>query len=440
MRKLALLGGSSVRRKKFPSYKNFDSQEQDAAQRVIASGLMSRFLGSWHPNFFGGPEVQVFEKEAAAAFGAEYAVSVNSASSGLVCALGAVDLNPGDEVIVSPFSMSVSATAPLVWNAIPIFADIDPQTFNLSPASVEACITPRTKAIVVVHLFGQPADMDAIGAIAARSGLKVIEDCAQSPYAVYRGRPVGTLSDIGVFSLNYHKHIHTGEGGIITTNDASLCERIQLIRNHAEAVVEAKGVSNLSNMLGFNFRLGEVEAAIGRIQLVKGHSLVEKRIANVRYIEAHLSDLAGFSPAPVESANRHVYYVHPFLYDESRLGVSRELFVKAVSAELEVTDGREAEGVLLRSGYVKPLYLLPLFQNRQCYGTSNYPFEGAGNDGAQKYALGLCPNCEDAWRNTLVLHEMMLPGMEEEDLDDVVAAFKKVYENINDLKKVQTTG
>jgi len=440
MTKLALLGGAPVRRKKFPSYQNFDDQELGAAQRVVKSGIMSRFLGSWHPDFFGGPEVQAFEKEAAAAFGAEHAVSVNSASSGLVCALGAADLNPGDEVIVSPFSMSVSATAPLVWNAIPVFADIDPQTFNLLPASVEACITPRTKAIVVVHLFGQPADLDAIGAIAARHGLTVIEDCAQSPYAVYRDRPVGTLADIGVFSLNYHKHIHTGEGGVVTTNDPSLCERIQLIRNHAEAVVEAKGISNLSNMLGFNFRLGEVEAAIGRIQLVKGRSLVEERIANVQYLEAHLDNLGGFSPAPVESENRHVYYVHPFLYDESRLGVSRELFVKAVSAELEVTDGREAEGVLLRSGYVKPLYLLPLFQNRQCYGTSHYPFEGAGNDGAQKYAPGLCPNCEDAWRNTLVFHEMMLPGMEEQDLDDVVAAFKKVYENLDDLKAEQTAG
>ena len=159
--------------------------------------------------------------------------------------------------------MSASATAILVWNAIPVFADIEEDTFNLDPASIERNITPYTKAIMVTDIFGHAADLDAIMDIARRHGLKVIEDAAQAPGAMYKGRHVGTVADIGVYSLNYHKHIHTGEGGVCVTNDATLAERLQLIRNHAESVVAGKGVTDLCNMIGFNFRMTEIEAAIG---------------------------------------------------------------------------------------------------------------------------------------------------------------------------------
>src|ERR1019366_7464355 len=153
------------------------------------------------------------------------------------------------------------------WNAIPVFADIDPQTFCLDPKSVEANITPYTKAILAVDIFGHSADMDALMAIAAKHGLKVISDTAQAPGAMYKGKYAGTLAHVGGYSLNYHKHVHTGEGGILVTDDSDIFERLQLIRNHAEAVVGDKGVSNLANMVGHNFRLGEIESAIGIAQL-----------------------------------------------------------------------------------------------------------------------------------------------------------------------------
>ena len=230
--------------------------------RVLDSGVLSRFLGTWHADFYGGPEVQQFEKEWAAVSGTKHGIAVNSCTSALYAAVGAVGAGPGDEVIVSPYTMIASATAAVIFNAVPIFADIDPRTYTLSAETIAPRITPRTKAIIVVHIFGQSADMDPIMELANRHGIKVIEDCAQAPFAMYKGRPVGSLGHIGAFSLNYHKHIHTGEGGMCTTDDDNLAERLQLIRNHAEAVVAAKGTSNLVNMVGFNFRLGEIEAAI----------------------------------------------------------------------------------------------------------------------------------------------------------------------------------
>ena len=261
-KKLAMLGGPKVIEQPFRRYNSIGEEEVGAAKEVVESGVLSQFLGCWDPDFYGGPKVQQFERECETFFSVKYAVSVNSATSGLIAALGAIGIEPGDEVIVSPWTMCASATAILHWNAIPVFADIDRETFNLDPKSIEATITPYTKAIMSVDIFGQSADMEAIMLIAKKYNLKVISDSAQSPGVSYKGKYAGTLADVGCYSLNYHKHIHTGEGGICLTDDSSLAERMQLIRNHAEAVVENKGVQDLTNMIGFNFRLGEIEAAI----------------------------------------------------------------------------------------------------------------------------------------------------------------------------------
>ena len=256
---LALFGGPKTIQQVFPKYNPIGSEELSAAKQVIESGVLSQFLGAWHEDFYGGPKVREFEKQAADYFGVKHAVTVNSWTSGLVAAVGAIGIEPGDEVITTPWTMSATATAILHWNAIPVFADIDPDTYNLDPQSIEANITPYTKAIVVADIFGQSADMDEIMAIANRHELKVISDTAQAPGAFYKGRYAGTCAHVGGYSLNYHKHIHTGEGGILVTDDDGIAERLQLIRNHAEVVVGDKGVKNLSNMIGHNFRLGEIE-------------------------------------------------------------------------------------------------------------------------------------------------------------------------------------
>jgi perosamine synthetase len=434
MSDLALLGGEPVRNEPFPAYKTVGAEEQAAVHEVIESGVLSKFLGAWSDDFLGGPQVRAFEDDWAAAFGARHAIAVNSCTSGLYAAVGAAAIEPGDEVIVSPYTMSASTTAALVFNGVPVFADIDPDTYTLDPASIRERITERTRAIIVVHLFGQAADMDPIMAIAEERGLMVIEDCAQAPFAHYKGRPVGTLGHMGVFSLNYHKHIHTGEGGMITTNDERLCERCRLIRNHAESVVEDKGVADIVNMIGFNFRLGEIEAAIGREQLKKGPELIARRQDNVRYLEERISNLAGLSMPVVREGGDHVYYVHPLRYDDRATGVSRDALVGALRAELPETKLREGEGALIGGGYVKPIYLTPLYQKRVAFGRGHWPFVGAGRDAAPDYGKGLCPNTEEAHERTLITHELMRPPMTRADLDDVATAFRKVFDHFDELR------
>ena len=192
-----------------------------------------------------------------------------------------------------------------MYGGVPVFADIDEDNFGLDPKSVESRITPHTREILLVHIFGNPSKMDEIMAIARRHDLRVIEDCAQAPMALYKGRPVGTLGDIGVFSLNYHKHIHTGEGGVITTNDEKLAQRCQLIRNHGETAVEGMGVEDLLNAYGQNYRLTELQAAIGTEQLKKLPGLIESRLENAAYLAQRIArnpghcadaDRAGLSP------------------------------------------------------------------------------------------------------------------------------------------------
>ena len=423
--KLALLGGSPVRKQPFPAYVTAGAEEKEAVCRVIDSGVLSRYLGVWHEQFMGGDEVQALEREWAAYYGTKHAIAVNSASSGIICALGAAGINPGDEVIVTPWSMSISATAPLFYGAIPVFADVEADCFCLDPADVERKITPRTKAIIAVDIFGQPYDADHIHALAAKHGLTIIEDAAQAPGACLHGKLAGTLGHMGIFSLNYHKHIHSGEGGVIVTNDDALAERLCLIRNHAEAVVSGKGESNLTNMVGYNFRMPELDAAVARCQLPKLEKLNKKRLENVAYLEEALKNIPCLTMPTVRNGARHVYYVHVCQYDEQVAGVPAMRFVAAIKAELPHFALREKEGTKLGSGYVMPIYKLPLFQKRIAIGSQGWPFTLAPE---HSYTGVLCPQCEGYHAGGVVTHEFMLPSMETSDLDDVLAAFHKVWE------------
>lgn len=433
MSKLAIHGGKKVRNTLFPAYKPIGIEEEQVVMEVIRSGVLSRFLGTWHEDFYGGTQVRALEKEWAEYYGVKHAIALNSATSGLYCAVGAAGVGPGDEVIVSPYTMSASAAAVLVYNAIPVFADIEEDYFCLDPKSVEDRITPYTRAIVVVDIFGQPYDAERINEIARRHNLLVIEDAAQAPGAKYMGRYAGTLGDIGVYSLNYHKHIHTGEGGIVVTNNDELAERIRLIRNHAEAVVEGMGQTNLINMLGFNYRMTEIEAAIAREQLKKLDSILSKRQENVAYLNEKLSSISCLDMSPVREGCEHSYYVHPLKFKKDIAGVDRKTFVDAVRAELMPIENREGEGVNLGCGYVKPLYLEPLYQQRVVYGELGCPFTCPHYKGAVSYKLGICPVCERMHYEELITHEMIRPPMSKGDLDDVVQAFQKVWENRKEL-------
>lgn len=431
--KLAVHGGKPLRSKPFPAYRVIGREEKAAVAKTLESNVLSRYLGCWHEDFYGGPQVRALEKEWARHFGVKHAMAVNSCTSGLYAAVGAIGVEPGDEIICSPYTMSASATAALVWNAIPVFADIEEDYFCLDPRSVESRITPRTRAIIAVDIFGLPYDAGAIRRIARKHGLRVIEDVAQAPGALQNGKYAGTLGDVGVFSLNYHKHIHCGEGGVVVTNDDELAERVRLIRNHAEAVVEEKKTADLANMIGFNFRMTEMEAAVSRCQLKKLKGLLRERQANCEYLARRLGRIPALIPPKVRPGSTHAYYVHPFKFDEAAAGVPRDRFIDAVRAELPSTELREGEGgALLSTGYVKPLYLLPMYQKRIAFGSRGWPFNAPG--ASPDYRKGLCPVAERLHEKELFLHEMMRPPMSRRDLDDVAAAFFKVWENRESLK------
>jgi dTDP-4-amino-4,6-dideoxygalactose transaminase len=432
MPKLALFGGKPVRTEIFPHSNSIGEEEKQAVIRVIESGNLSQYVGSWNKDFYGGPHVQQFEKDWSASCGAEFSIAVNSNTSGLYACIGACDIGPGDEVIVSPYTMTAGAIAPLIYGAVPVFADIDEDTFCLDPVSIEANISPRTKAILVVHICGHPTDMDEVMAIAKKHNLKVIEDCAQSPMSTYKGRNVGLIGDVGIFSLNYHKHIHTGEGGMITTNDPVIAEKVQLIRNHGEAVVEGKKTKDIYNTFGFNYRMTEMEAAVGIEQLKKMPSLIEKRISNANYLSKVIGELPGIIPPVVKEGCRHVYYQQTFKFKKDIVGTGRNIFVDAVKAELPVMRLRESTPIM-GVGFAPPLYLQPIYQQRLHKCSFNCP----RYDGKVSYEKGLCPVTERMYYEEVFTHEYMRPTFTKRELEDVVKAYEKVYENLNELKEYE---
>lgn len=430
---LAIRGGKPIRRKTFPFYATVGKEEKKALGRVIDSGVLSKFLGSWHKDFYGGPEIRKLETQWARFFKIKHAIAVNSATSGLYCAVGAVGIEPGDEVIVSPYTMSASATSPIIWGGVPVFADIEEDFFCLDPRSVEERLTSRTKAIIIVDLFGQPYDVQRITAIARKKGIPVIEDAAQATAATYRDRYAGTLGDLGVFSLNCHKHIQSGEGGVVVTNDDRLAERVRLIRNHAEAVVREKGEKDIVNMVGFNFRMTELEAAVNQCQLKKLSRFVRTRVANCEYLSRQLRNIPALILPKVRPYASHVYYMQPFRWNSEAAGFDRHTFVEAVRAELAPTQKNEDFGVRIWEGYCKPLYLLPMYQKKIAIGTKGYPFLGPQYTGSVDYSKGICPVAEQMYEKELFTSDLMTPGFTTRDLDDVVMAFQKVWKYREEL-------
>ena len=420
--KLALLGGQKTIPSAFAKYNPIGKEELAAAQKVIQSGVLSQFIGAWHEDFYGGPKVREFEKAAADYFGVKHAVTVNSWTSGLVAAVGAIGLEPGDEVITTPWTMCATATAILHWNGIPVFADIDPETYNLDPKSIEKNITPFTRAIMVADIFGQSADMDEIMKLAERHNLKVISDTAQAPGALYQGHFAGTFAHVGGYSLNYHKHIHTGEGGILVTNDDGIAERLQLIRNHAEAVVEAKKVQNISNMLGHNFRLGELECAIGIEQLKKLGGLVKSRQDLAAALSEGLQGLPGLSTPVVRSDRTHVYYVYPMKLEVGQISVTRD----------RVCDALNAEGVDISRRY-QNIHLLPVYQRKIAFGSQGFPWTSDICRRPISYNKGICPIAEKLNDSEFLGLNLCAYDINCKDIDLVIKAFKKVWASLATL-------
>ncbi|WP_338849056.1 DegT/DnrJ/EryC1/StrS family aminotransferase [Massilia sp. W12] len=432
MSKLAINGGTPVRVAPFPMRRTMGEAEKQAVMAVMDTDKISGFFGSPGDQWLGGEYVQAFERKWAEAYGFAHAISVNSWSTGLMTAIGAIGIEPGDEVIVSPYTMSASATSILFYGGIPVFADIDPDSFNITADTIAKVISPRTKAIMVVHIFGQAADMDPILALARQHGLKVIEDAAQAPGVRYKGRPVGCLGDIGGFSLNYHKHIHTGEGGVLVTQDAQLAKRCQLIRNHAENLLEYTGMEDMCNMIGSNYRLTEIQAAIGSAQLDKLEGLLALRQRLAAHLSAALQGLPGVTPPKTDPNCGHAYYLYPIKYDAAVTGVSRADLVRAVNAELP--HAAHWEQTVLAQAYVKPLYLAALYQKKIALGSKGFPWT-LQPEVEYNYAKGSCPVVEKMHEEQMIFTPIVREPLTERDMDDVAAAFHKVLHNLDQIPR-----
>lgn len=403
MPRLAISGGTPVRTKPFPSWPVFGAPEEEALLRVLRSGRWGRSDGG---------EVEQFENEFAAYAGVSHAVAVTSGTTALRIALLACGLDAGDEVVVPPYTFQATATSVLEVNATPVFADIQPDTYNLDPDAFAAAITPRTRAVIPVHLAGLAADMDEIMEIAKRHGIRVIEDAAHAHGGTYRGRKLGSIGHMACFSFQSSKNMSAGEGGIIATSDPDLAETCRSIHNCGRF---RGGAWYEHAILGGNYRMTEFQAALLRAQLARAPEQFDRRDRNARRLIPQLEAVPGIRcQAATRNDGRHAYHLFPYRYDPSEFGVPRATFVRAL----------QAEGIPVTEGYTVPLYLQPLF-TRKAFG----PYAGCfGTHPDLDYGEVSCPVCdrvcgaEGGW-----LYQSVLLGSEE-DMDDIAHAAAKVHE------------
>ena len=399
----------------FKKFNTYDTKEVRAAIKVIKSGNLSNFIGEWGEKFYGGKLVQKMESKYARYFNVKYAISVNSWTSGLTCAIGALDIEPGDEIILPTWTMAACAASILHWNAIPVFADIDPITLNIDINSVKKNISKRTKAILAVDISGRPADIAGLKKIINKKKIKIISDSAQSPHAKYNNKKfAGTIADVGGLSLNYHKHIHTGEGGVIFTNNKMLAEKMMMIRNHAEAVLRDRKKFKLNNMIGYNFRLGEIEAALAIEQLKKLKKIVKKRVEAANYLSKKLSDIPELILPKIKSDFSNVFYTYPIILNK-KFGLDRKKVLRYLKA-------KKIPG--FRAGYWN-LHLLPMFQKKIAYGKGNYPWIW----GSRKisYRKGICPNAEFLNDKSFIGFGISNYDLTKRDIDLISYHFHEIF-------------
>lgn len=416
MAKLAIKGGKKVRENAFPKHPMIGEEEKKQVLEVLNSGNLSTFTASPGENFLGGKKIREFEDLFARKIGTEYSVAFNSATSALHAAVVAVGVNPGEEVIVPPYTFTSTATSALMNNSIPVFCDVKKDIFCMDSKKLENCMSPLTKAIVPVHLFGHPSDMDEVMKFTKKNNLKVIEDCAQAPGGIYKNKNVGTIGDCGVFSFQESKNLMTGEGGMLVTDDDDIANVARMVRNHGEVLNQnLKQRTYKSEILGWGYRMTELEAALGVAQVSKMDFLNEERIKLCNYLASEINKIEGLKHTKYDFV-KHVYYVFGMLYDESKIGIPRDLFCKALNAE----------GIPFFAGYVKPLYLNPLYAEKRAFAFKYYL-------GEAKYVRGICPIAESLYEKEFIGTMIARPPATLEDMKDVIIAINKVIENKDEL-------
>jgi dTDP-4-amino-4,6-dideoxygalactose transaminase len=396
--RLAAEGGNKTIQKSF-RWPIFDDSDVEAVAAIARSG-------EW-----GNPDckgyVETIEREFAAYCGSKYAISCVNGSVALRLALIASGVKPGDEVIVPPYTFIATASTVVEANCVPVFVDIDPDTYNLDPTKIEAAITPKTKSIIPVHFAGLPCDMDKIMDIARRHNLFVLEDAAHGHGGEYKGKKLGSIGHAGSFSFQSSKNLTSGEGGMVVTDDESLYDQINSLRN----VGRVKGGQWYEHhYLGCNYRITQFQAVLLSTQLRRLEDQVRKRDENGRYLSELLSDIPGISPlSRPQDATLHPYHLFIFRYDKAAFGnLPKAEFARLLAAE----------GVPAFMGYPEPLYKQPVFQRKNflCYAIPE----------SVDYTKVSCPVAEHACyeEGVWVLQHAMLG--EREDMDQIAKAIRKI--------------
>jgi dTDP-4-amino-4,6-dideoxygalactose transaminase len=413
MTALAVNGGTPVRATPFPAWPIVDQDDVDAVVEVVRSGR-------WGGNYLDEPgfKTDEFAARFAAYHDARHGIPAMNGTVTLEVALRAAGVGPGDEVIVPPISWIATASAPLYLDAVPVFADVDPQTGSLDPAAVEAVVTDRSRAVIPVHLGGRPVDLDGILAVARRHQLIVIEDAAHAHGSQWRGRGVGSWGDFGSFSFQITKAMTAGEGGMITTNEARYAELCEALVNCGRI---PHGSSLTESPWGWNYRLPELQGALLLAQFSRIEALAALRADNAAHLARCLRELDGpVQPLPPDPRiTRQAHYYVGLRYEAQRCGgTPRNLFIKAV----------QAEGIPLGAGN-PVIYKNPLFRPTAATSAVVAGMVGRGLDLAAIH----CPQAERIAAETgMGLSQHVLLGSHA-DVEDVVAALDKVARQADHL-------
>jgi dTDP-4-amino-4,6-dideoxygalactose transaminase len=399
---LALFGGTPVRTAPFASWPVYGSLEEKRLLRALHSGKWGKL---------DGPEVAEFETKFAAMHGCRHGIGVVNGTVSLRIALLAAGIQAEDEVIVPVYTFLSTASAVVESNAVPVFVDIEPDTFNLDPKAVAKAITPRTRAIIPVHFAGQPADMDAIRKIAKKHKLVVIEDAAHAHGASLNGKPAGALADMASFSFQSSKNLTSGEGGLLTTDDDAFGEACRSIHNCGRVPT---GVWYEHHVISGNYRLGEFQAAVLNAQLTRLTAQTKRRDLNGQYLASKLSKIPGLHPQRrIAGCDRHSYHLFMMRIDPVAFGASREQVLKAL----------KAEGVPCSPGYGYSLNRQPLFRNK-AFGPYLPGAVSRLDYAAQTFPVSdLICHEQGVW-----LDQRYFLGTKR-DMDDIARAFSKVYDN-----------
>lgn len=404
---LAIQGGQPVRHNPFPTVNDasghsFDEKEIDLLIETLRSGRL---------NYTCGTRVETLEKEFSRYYGVSFCVASSSGTAALHIAVGALGIGPGDEVIVPPITDIGTVIGILYQNAIPVFADVEPYALTLDPQDIAKKISPRTKAIIPVHLLGNACDMDGIMEVANQFGLFVIEDAAQAYGTRYRDRLVGTIGTIGCFSLQQSKHMTAGDGGLTITNLPDLAQRAKLFSDKGWKRPLYKDVEFLAP----NYRMTELQAAVALAQLEKLEREVNRRQELAHLFNEIIAEIPGILPQRVSQHVEHSYWQYAFFLDRRVIK----------STVFEFGEALQAEGIPCLPGYTRePMYMYPIFQNKRFYGTSRCPYGCNLYEKELNYTRGLCPNAERGLSDVLVLP--WNSRYTNQDLEDIGRALQKV--------------